>query len=549
MAEIGFVPSVGQQMMLIFTLRWQLFRNSLRTLWGRLEAAALAVIVLLWGFLARGPGVLFALGAFAAVGHQRPDLLLAVMWAVFLFWQLFPLFGLIFPFTGGFDFASLLRFPLRFSTFFLLNITYGLCEPVAIVAVFWLACITAGIAAAQLGMLGWTGAVLAFFGAVNVLLSRVVSSWLERWTAQRRGPEVLFMVGMLMAMGVPLLGLMAGRRASRISHLGPMLQSIVNLLPPGWSGRALAAAATGNSMQAASALAILTAVGLIFAWLLIIRLRAQYRGQDLGETPTVIVTSRERVGGPGRHWGKLSGPIPAVLDKEVRYLLRNGLRLLSLLSALIFPVYFGLSARVPHGYFSFLTPQPDLIFPMTAALSVMGQTNWAYNSFGFDGPGVQLFLVAPITFRDVMIAKSLADSLASVAGVGLAWVGVSLLFGPPGRGVVLPTLAGLLFLLFMNLAAANVLSLWFPRRLEFGSFRGQRTSWVNAVAYLAINVFLLGTALAIFLVARHAGQLWLATVLFLILCTPAALAYGATLNLSNRIALNRRAILLAELCR
>ena len=46
MAEIGFVPGVGQQIVLIFTLRWQLFRNSLRTLGGRLEAAALAVIVL-----------------------------------------------------------------------------------------------------------------------------------------------------------------------------------------------------------------------------------------------------------------------------------------------------------------------------------------------------------------------------------------------------------------------------------------------------------------------------------------------------------------------
>src|SRR5262245_11733517 len=128
MAEIGFVPSVGQQMVLIFTLRWQLFRNSLRTLLGRLEAAALAVIVLTWGFLALGPGAIFALGAFAAVGHQRPEFLLALMWAVFLFWQLFPLFGLIAPFTGGFDFAALLRFPLRFSTFFFLSITYGLCE-------------------------------------------------------------------------------------------------------------------------------------------------------------------------------------------------------------------------------------------------------------------------------------------------------------------------------------------------------------------------------------------------------------------------------------
>ena len=68
MAEIGFVPGVGQQIVLIFTLRWQLFRNSLRTLGGRLEAAALAVIVLFWGFLALGPGAVFAFGAFCRCG-------------------------------------------------------------------------------------------------------------------------------------------------------------------------------------------------------------------------------------------------------------------------------------------------------------------------------------------------------------------------------------------------------------------------------------------------------------------------------------------------
>lgn len=325
MAEIGSLPSVGQQMMLIFTLRWQLFRNSLRTVWGRLEAAALAVTVLYLALFALGPGAIFALGAFAAVGHERPEFLLALMWAVFLFWQLFPLLGLIVPFTGGFDFARLLRFPLRFSTFFLLSIAYGLCEPAAIVALFWLACSAVGIVAAQPGMLGWTGAVLTIFGAVNVLLSRVVLSWLERWTAQRRGPEVLFIVSMFLILGVQLLvriavsaatGPMTGRWASRVSHLASLLQPIVHVLPPGWSGRALAAAATGNSMQAASALAFLTVFGLVLACLLIIRLRAQYRGEDLGETATAIVTPGERVGRPVWGWGKLSGPIAAVLERR-----------------------------------------------------------------------------------------------------------------------------------------------------------------------------------------------------------------------------------------
>ena len=556
MAEIGFVPGVGQQIVLIFTLRWQLFRNSLRTLGGRLEAAALAVIVLFWGFLALGPGAVFAFGAFAVVGHQRPGLLLALLWAVFLFWQLIPLFGLIVPLTGGFDFSVLVRFPLRFSTFFLLSIICGLCEPVAIVAVFWLVCITTGIAAAQPGMLGWTGAVLTIFGAVNVLLSRVVLSWLERWTAKRR-PEALFIVSLLLMVGVqPLVliavsaaaGPMIGGWVSRASHLGSLLRPIVDALPPGWSGRALASAATGNLIQAASALTFLTVFGLVLACLLIIRLRAQYRGEYLGGSPSVIVTPGKRVRRLGWEWGRLSGPIAAVLEKEVRYFLRNGLRLLGVLTPLILPVYFGLSARVPHGYPRFLTPPTDLIFPMTAALSVMGETNWAYNSFGFDGPGVQLFLVAPITFRDVMIAKSLVHSLVSVTGLGLTWVGVSLLFGPPGREVLVPTLTGVLFLLFMNLAAANVLSLWFPRRLEFGSFRGQRTSWSCALAYLAINSFVLGIAVTVFLVARYGGQLWLAAVLFLILCVPAALAYVATLNLASRIALSRRASLVTELC-
>src|SRR5712692_4235508 len=209
MAEIARAPGTGMQVYLVAGLRWRLFRNSLRTWRGRLEALSLVLVGSLLGFVAVAVGVGTGASAFFLLQQGKPEWIGLPLWVVFLFWQFVPLFAL--ATTAQFDFANLLRFPLRFSSFFLLSLVYGLFEPIAVVSLFWLLCIGVGIGVARPGALVWTLPALAVFAAVNVLLSRVVFSWLERWLAQRRTREVLVVLLLLGMMSAQMAGPLANR--------------------------------------------------------------------------------------------------------------------------------------------------------------------------------------------------------------------------------------------------------------------------------------------------------------------------------------------------
>jgi ABC-2 type transport system permease protein len=396
-------------------------------------------------------------------------------------------------------------------------------------------------------MLLWTASVLSVFAAVNVLFNRAILSWVERWMAQRRTREVLAMLFMLLMTCTQFIYPISMRWATRRWRVARGLQPLSYALPPGWGGRALAAAVAGNSLQAGSWLAVLTASGFILAWLLTIRLKRQYRGEDLGEARAATAVPRSRAGRGRWELGEFSGPVAAVFQKEILYLLRNWPMLLGLFSPLLILIYFGFSATgsARSGLF---VRGPDLLFPLGAGFAALTLFAGAYNSLGFDGAGVQLYLVAPITFRDVLVGKNLAQAFTLLAEMSLVWVGVSILFGPPGGAVVGTTLAGLAFVALMTYTVGNPLSLCFPRRLQFGSMRAQQASGLAALASVGAQFLLVGIVATVYLLARHWGRLWLAAVLFLLLCVPATLAYLGTLNLSNRMAMSRRTVLTEELC-
>jgi uncharacterized membrane protein YuzA (DUF378 family) len=58
-----------------------------------------------------------------------------------------------------------------------------------------------------------------------------------------------------------------------------------------------------------------------------------------------------------------------------------------------------------------------------------------------------------------------------------------------------------------------------------------------------------GLAAVTLLIARAFGEIWIATVIFLILAGLASIVYILVLNRADRIALDRRDAILAELCR
>jgi len=549
MADVA-TPGIGRQVMLVAGLRWRLFRNSLRTTRDWLDLVAIVLTTGLGALFIGGVGLGLGAAAYALVHRGAPEFLALPLLAVFVFWQFVPL--VLASSTTGFDFRNVLRFPLRFPTFFLLSLAYALFDPAAIGSLTWLACIAAGISTARPELLPWTLLVLAVFAGANLLLSRMISAWLERLLARRRSREALVAFFLLCILSLQLFSAVGARWEKRIKPYATAALPLLQLFPPGLAGKALAAAARGNAATILLSTALLGAYGLAFGLLLDRRLRAQYLGEDLGESPAAVaapaVSSTSSASFTSFASSFLSGPVAAVFEKELRYLYRNSMQWLSLLVPLILIIFFSISASTPRHRSGAFTRSPDLAFPAAVAYMFLILTPLAHNSFAFDGRGIQLLFLTPVRFRDVLLGKNLVFGLILIVETVVVWLLVALLFRPPRAMIVVATLCGVLFAAFVHFIVGNWLSLQFPRRFEFGQFR-RRASGVSVLLGLGLQVVLLGFVAGVVLLARWRGQMWVVPVVLLALAGLSLPAYVAALDQCTRLALDKREILTSQLCR
>ena len=94
-----------------------------------------------------GGAVGLAAAAWFLILEGNTERLGALLWPVFLFWQLFPLTAT--AFTQNLDSASLLRAPLSYRTYFLIRLGYGSLDPATTVSSLWLLGIVIGVGAAR----------------------------------------------------------------------------------------------------------------------------------------------------------------------------------------------------------------------------------------------------------------------------------------------------------------------------------------------------------------------------------------------------------------
>jgi hypothetical protein len=143
--------------------------------------------------------------------------------------------------------------------------------------------------------------------------------------------------------------------------------------------------------------------------LLHLRLRAQYRGENLNEAPAS--GAENEVHGLQLGWNLpgFSQVVAAVFEKEVRYLSRSGAMLLALIVPLFMLVVFRLGPARSVCQTNFMRT-PDMAFPAAAAYSLLALTNIVYNSFGGDGGGIQFFYASPARFSQIVLAKNLMQA-------------------------------------------------------------------------------------------------------------------------------------------
>ncbi|MGH9706368.1 MAG: hypothetical protein ACRD5R_06385, partial [Candidatus Acidiferrales bacterium] len=177
MAGLSLSPSTRAQLAAIARVRWQLFSHSLRTVRGRLELVSRIIGGISFGALGLGGAVGIGIGSWYFLSHGKSGLIALLLWPILLFWQIFPVMAT--AFTENVDSSNLLRFPLSFPGYFLVRITYGSLDPSTAIGSLWLLALAAGAGWAEARLFPWAFTVCAAFALMNILLARMIFSWLE----------------------------------------------------------------------------------------------------------------------------------------------------------------------------------------------------------------------------------------------------------------------------------------------------------------------------------------------------------------------------------
>ncbi len=540
------------QLRAIAGLRWRLFVNSLRSTRGQLEL--ISRILVGFGFTMGGIGGAFGL-AFASwylLTHGDGPVLAAILWTIFLFWQIFPLMAT--AFTNNPDSSELLRFPLTYRSYFLVRFAYGSFSPQTTLAVLWTFGMLAGVTFASIWLLPWALLGLGGFVVFNLLLSQMIFAWIERWLAQRRTREILSVVFILAAISFQLVG-PALRYLDRkpvspeIKHWLDILVTVQGVFPPGLAADAIVKALAHDFMAAAASITLLCGLSACVAYFLHVRLSAQYRGESLSEAPARPDAQHMQPEAAPMDLPGLSAPLAAMVHKELHYLLRSGPMLLTLIMPVFMLIVVRLGPMSAMHHRGLFGPSSDMAFPMVGAYALLILTNLVYNSLGGDAGGILFFFASPVSFRQIILAKNLTHAIVLIVEAAVAWIAVAFFFGIPTFPVVVATLAGLFFGAPANFAAGNLLSLYSPKRIDHAAFGRQRASQLTVFLSLLVQLVVIGLGVGAFWLGRFLDNLWITTVVFLVLSVVTWGAYWMTLSQADTIALNRREQLVAELCR
>jgi ABC-2 type transport system permease protein len=540
------------QLAAIANLRWRMFVNGLRSKRGKMELFSRIIVTLAFAF-GGFAGFAAATGfAWYFVSQGKAEFLAILLWPIFFFWQVFPVMAT--AFTNNPDSSELLRFPLTYRSFFLIRLAYGLFDPASALGSVALFGVLVGITVARPLLFPWAALVLLTFAIFNLILMQTIFAWVERWLAQRRTREIMGVLFILFMLSFQLIGPMTQRYQRRpsaqLKRAAEIAGQVQGALPPGLAADAVAQASHAKYVVGFTSLLFLGALTTAVGYMLHLRLRKQFQGENLSEVagrPAAV----PQVHGLQVGWELpgFSQSVAAVFEKETRYLARSGPMLLTIIMPMFMLLVLRLGPMSSLRQSSFFSRTPDMAFPSAAAYSLLVLTNLVYNSFGGDGAGLQFFYASPVTFRDIVLGKNLTYAAILAFNILLTWLAVTFFYGPPALAISIATLAGLLFAAPLNFTAGNLLSIYSPRKRDFATFGRQNVSQTTVLVSLGVQIVIVAVGAAAFGLAHLYKNLWIATFLFLVLAAISIPLYFMVLRRIDGIAIERRETLLAELCR
>lgn len=550
MADVIRVPGVWAQIRLVAALRWWILCNSLRKKSSRWDLLGMIVGGVFGALFVLGLAVGFLFGAYQLTSIGRESWLALLFWAIFIFWQLFPIFAA--GFGAGFEFRNLLRFPFSSRAFYIVGLAYGFFDFGAIASMCWLLAMTIGAAVAKPALLLPLLSISALFALMNATLERTVGSWLERILARRRAREMFFALFILLAISTqfisPALQRYGFAAVSWVRHVLPYFA----VFPPSLAGRVIAGAAHGHLLDVFLGEAGVFAYFLLFSVLLWVRLASQYRGEELSETAAPRRTLPRAAPRPRQEsdaLGLLTPQVAAVVRKEFRYLTRNTFVFFLLIMPPAFVLLFTTQFAGHHPTALKHPVSTEMFFPGMMAYLILILMSPAYNSFAFEGRGIQTYYTSPMSFRQVFLGKNLIQAFIVVFELAISVVAFSYFVGLPSPPVLAATATGIIFIVTGQLTIANWSSLFFPRKLNFGQMRGQRQSGMAALVSFGTQLLLAGIATPILFLSKWMGNPWLPAEVFAFLAIGTTLGYTSALDPLARLAEKKKETLIDALSR
>ena len=550
MADVTQPVNVFEQIRLVAGLRWLILRNSLRKKNNRLDLIGLIFAGAFSGIFVVGLCFAFYAGAYNFLSRGRPEWMALLFWGVFLFWQLFPVF--VAGFGANFEFRTLLRFPLSLRAFYTIGLAYGFADFSSMASVCWLLSMTAGATVAKPGVLPAMLLIGGVFLLLNVTIERLIGSWLERLLARRRTRELFLGLFVISMVSLNFIAPLMQRHGAAGRALFMRLLPYFSWLPPSLAGRALAAVTRLQPAGFLLSFALLALYLILFSALLWRRFAAQYRGEELSETAAPARATVRPIpandDGPDR-LSLLSPQVAAILRKEFRYLTRNSFAYLSLLLPPMLVLIFTVNAANWHLTKGGRGVSAEIFFPGMMAYLILILMAPAYNSFAYEGRGIQTYFTAPLRFREVLLGKNLLLVFVLSLEIGISMAMLLWRVGFPSAHMFVATCAAIIFTIVGQLTIANWSSITFPRKMEFGKMHGQRQSGMAVLVAFGAQILMGAISAAILFTGNWTGNLWLPAEAFIFLAAAALAGYFSSLDALTKLAENKKESLIEALCR
>lgn len=541
-----------RQYFALLVMRWRMVLNSVRSVQGAFELGARGVAFIIYSIMGLSLGIGLGAGAYSMISSRHYEFFAALFWTVFLVWQVLPI--ALASFQEQFDPSGLLRFPVSFGSFCLLNVVFGLVDVPALLGGICCLGILTGATLARPSLFGWTALMIAVYAILNIVLARTVMAWIDRWLAKRKTREIVSAIFLLLMLSLQLLNPALHQQSRRwgsdrrdTSHhdrfedlpgWARSAMGILPWLPPGVAASGVSLASTPIALKSLGVLGLYT---LAISGVLGLRLRAEYRGERLSDAPA----ARRKIANETNWLINRSGPLAAVIEKEMRIIPRSMPLLFGmgapLVTVLVISTVFRNTATGSRPF--------ELAFPLCVCYALLGFTQMIFNNLGGEGTGIQLLFLSPVPIRKVLLAKNLMHGALFLIVAILAGIFAALRLGEPQLDLALTTAAWVLFALPANLAAGNVLSLTMPYRVNLGRISRQRGSQASALVSMLVQVLVTGCGIAVFELCSFFRHRWLAAPCLLILAGGALLAWMRVLENADRLANRNRDNLIATLAK